>query len=247
MSNEINLFCLPFAGGSRYSYHSYKELSPPFLNFIPLELPGRGTRIRQALLTDINLMVDDLFSQMQPLLDKPYAIYGHSMGTFLGYLIAKRIVDTNLYNKPLHLFFTGCRAPSVASRDTKRHLMPKAQFIEKLKEYGGSPDEILNDKDLTDFFEPIIRADFRGIENYIYQETEPFDIPITVMIGLDEPVTREDAEAWQKETSVPIEVHQFPGKHFFIFENQENIVKIMARSLQQLAIRSSSKPISNQH
>ncbi len=236
MSNEINLFCLPFAGGSKYSYHSYKELAPPLLNLIPLELPGRGMRIRQALLTDIHLMVDDLFAQMQPHLNKPYAIYGHSMGTFLGYLLTKRIVEANVYNKPLHLFFTGCRAPSVASRESKRHVMPKAQFIEKLKEYGGSPDEILNDKDLTDFFEPIIRADFRGIENYTYQETEPFDIPITVMIGLDEPVTHEDASAWQKETSLPVEVHQFPGKHFFIFQNQAKIINIIANNIEQLTI-----------
>lgn len=230
--SEMNLFCLPFAGGNKYSYRLYKELAPTFLNLIPLELPGRGARIREPLLTQLDAMVNDLFAQMKPHLDRPYAIYGHSMGAMLTYLITRRIVETNVYAPPVHLFLTGCSGPSARDINQKRHLLPKDQFIAKLKEYGGSPDEILYNEGLMDFFEPILRADFQGIENYVYQEAKPMDIPMTVIIGTDEPVTVETAEAWRVETSDTFELHQFPGKHFFIFEHAEKIMQMVHHTLQ---------------
>jgi surfactin synthase thioesterase subunit len=161
----------------------------------------------------------------------PYAIYGHSMGTLLGYLVTQRIVQSGK-NPPLHLFMTGCRAPS-ANRDEKRHLLPKDQFIAKLREYGGTLDDILNDADLMNFFEPVLRADFECIENYVHSSATPLDIPITVIIGSEEPTTPSDAQLWQKETTQPLAFHQFPGKHFFIFNHQESIIRLIVRDLQK--------------
>ncbi len=235
--SEINLFCLPFAGGNKYSYRLYNEQAPPFLKLIPLELPGRGARIREPLLTQVDAMVDDMFAQMKPHLHKPYAIYGHSMGAMLTYLITRRIVEEKLYNKPLHLFLTGCSGPSARDINQKRHLLPKNEFIAKLKEYGGSPDEILYDEGLMNFFEPILRADFKGIENYVYQEVAPMDIPMTVIIGTDEPVTTESAEAWKLETSETFELHQFSGKHFFIFEHAGKIMRMITQELQKKTLQ----------
>ncbi len=83
--NKMNMICLPFAGGNVYSYQGYEKLAPASLNVIPLELPGRGARIREKLLKNLDEMVDDVFKQAKPYLNqKPYMIYGHSMGTFWG-------------------------------------------------------------------------------------------------------------------------------------------------------------------
>src|SRR4051794_37934122 len=103
---KINLFCLPFAGGSRYSYISFANCAPENICVIPIELPGRGSRFRETLLTNMDSVVTDIFQQIKDRLDEPYGIYGHSMGTLSGYLLTKKIIQKNL-NKPIHLFFTG--------------------------------------------------------------------------------------------------------------------------------------------
>lgn len=231
--NKMNLICLPYAGGNIYSYLGYAKLAPSYLNLIPIELPGRGVRMKEKLLRDIDQMVEDIFVQTQPHLnDKPYIIYGHSMGAILGYLLTKRILKEGM-SAPRQLIFTGARAPSVRDLEQKRHLLSKDKFIAKLIEYGGSPDEILQDESIMNFFEPIIRADFEGVENYIYTASKPLNIPISIMIGKNEPVTYEDAIAWQNETNLPIEVRQFEGGHFFILEHQEEIMSIIRKKIDQ--------------
>lgn len=229
--SKTNLFCLPFAGGSKYSYNEYTKVAGHHVNLIPLEVPGRGGRVREQLLTDLNAMVDDIWFQIKDRLQERYAIYGHSMGTMIGYLLVKKILRGS-QPPPVELFFSGCGAPSIVRDRTPRHDLPRQQFIEKLMEYGGSPDEVLTNESLLSFYEPILRADFKALENYKYQPSAPFNIPITVMIGLEEKTTYEEAEEWKKETLSDVNIHQFPGRHFFIFNYPREIMQIVSEKLQ---------------
>jgi surfactin synthase thioesterase subunit len=97
-----------------------------------------------------------------------------------------------------------------------------------VKELGGIPEDI--DEELLNFFEPIIRADFQAIETYQHEERKPIDVPITVSIGKNENVTLELAQTWDKETINDVKVFEYPGNHFFIFENAEDIIAEMKRS-----------------
>jgi surfactin synthase thioesterase subunit len=228
--SKVKLFCLPFAGGSRYSYNGYVKSAPSNLLVVPVELPGRGLRFNEELLVSAHTMVDDLFQQISGDLNQPYAIYGHSMGTLLGYLLTKRILKEKL-RKPQHLFFSGRGGPSVKYDEPPRYALPKSEFVKKLRELGGSPDEVLEDDGLIDFFEPILRADFKAVETFEYEASEPFDIPITVMIGTNEKTNYEQAMAWKKETVSEVTVRQFPGKHFFIFQFEKEVIKIISKNL----------------
>lgn len=228
---SINLFCLPFAGGTKYSYKGYEKIVPDFIKVVPIELPGRATRMQEKAFTSMHDMVDDIFIQIKDKLHHPYAIYGHSMGGWLTYLLTKKIVATGL-TPPLGLFVTGCGGPSIEISEPARYLLPKDKFIDKLRELGGSPDEILENAELMEFLEPILRADFQAVDTYKYEESEPFEVPITVVIGLQERATYEEAMAWQKETTMPIVVQQFPGKHFFIYDFEEEIMKLIIKNLE---------------
>jgi surfactin synthase thioesterase subunit len=231
----MNVFCLPFAGGSKYSYNPYFQYTAP-IKWIALEYPGRGARIREPLLKNLNQIVLDIYDQIKYKLDEPYIIYGHSMGAKVAYLLTKEI-RRNDQAMPLHLFLTGSGGPSVADREPPRYLLPKEQFANTLRDLGGIPDETLNSAMLMDFYEPILRADFEALETHQHQDAEPFDIPVSVIIGTEEQVTYEDALAWQRETTIPIDVRQFPGTHFFIFDYPMEIVKAIASVLQTLSVR----------
>ena len=228
---RINLICLPFAGASIYSYRNITKYIADSINIIPVELPGRGQRISEPLLSDIHKIVDDAFLQIKAHINIPYAIYGHSLGTLLGFLLVKRILNENL-QQPLHLFFSGRGGPSVQDKDKHIHALPKKEFIKKLQEYEGSPQEILNDESIMEFFEPVLRADFKAVSNYPYNEDTPFNIPITVMIGTTENTTYKEAMKWQDETSKEISLRQFPGGHFFIYQHSQEIGRIFSHTLQ---------------
>ncbi len=233
MNTKINLFCLPFAGGNIYSYQSYLKYAPQELNIIPLELPGRGRRFGEALLTNIHAVAEDIYQKMKYRLNEPYAIYGHSLGTLLGYLVTQRIIQEHQH-QPEYLFFTGRAGPSVALKEPPRYLLPREAFFKKIADLGGTPSEILEDEDMKDIFEPILRADFETVETFKYQAILPFEIPVNVIIGDQEDITLQDAWAWQQETTIPIEVAQMAGKHFFIFSNAQKIVEVICHKLESL-------------
>ncbi|MCA4900319.1 MAG: thioesterase [Cytophagales bacterium] len=231
---KINVFCFPFAGGSRYSYNGIASLVSPSLNLVPFEYPGRGLRILEPLQSNMDKIVDDLFDKISEYpLDHPYIIYGHSMGTIVGYLITKKIEKKGL-PLPRALFFSGASGPSARSRMPIRHNLPRAEFIRSLRELGGSPDEILNDPEVMNFYEPILRADFEAIEKYEYETTMPFDIPIYVITGADEDVTVEQACSWRIETSSDFEQVQFSGTHFFIFEHERELLSYIENKLNKI-------------
>lgn len=232
MKATINLFCLPFAGGNTYSYQKYIEKAPSFLNIIPLEYPGRGVRAKEPLTSDIDFLVNDLYNQIYTLADQTdYALYGHSMGGLISYLLARKLIENN-HKQPLHLFITGTPAPSALSRSAKkRHLLPMAEFIQELKDLDGMPDEILLNDEVLSYIEPILRTDFKTCETYLYKENTPLSIPFTVITGTGENIEMAEISLWQKETRCAVDFRQIPGKHFFIFKYPGFIVDMMCKKL----------------
>jgi len=220
---KIRLFCLPYAGGNSYAYRDWQKHTAEFIDVVPIELPGRGKRSSAPLLFSMDAMVEDVFRQIRPLLHEPYAIYGHSMGACLGYLLTRKILETDL-PQPMHLFCSGRDGPCVASNHRNRHLLPRDDFIEALREMGGCPEEILNDDELMDYFVPILRADFRAHASNSYRPTRAFDIPLTTMMGLqDVETTRTGVLEWQRETKKKINIREFSGGHFFISDHLPEI------------------------
>ncbi|MCJ7594372.1 MAG: alpha/beta fold hydrolase, partial [Desulfobacterales bacterium] len=174
--SRISLIMLPYAGASFYAYRDFQKYLPYPVEPRAVDLPGHGKRMREALLTDIRDMARDLFSQIQDELDGPYAIYGHSMGATLGYLLARLIVDQKTCRHPLHLFFSGRSGPALEEKKP-RHTLPRDEFIAAVRDYGGMPPELLEHEGLLDFFLPILRADFQAAETYAHEPCAPLDIP----------------------------------------------------------------------
>jgi surfactin synthase thioesterase subunit len=233
MKKKINLYCLPFAGGNKYSYREFVEKAPSFLNIIPLEYPGRGAKIKEPLLSDINALADNLYNQISNEIgNNNYGLYGHSMGGLMSYLLTLKILENNK-QAPSHLFITGTTGPSAPSRqeEKKRYLLDKKEFIEEIKELDGMPEEILQNEELLYYFEPILRSDFKLSENYMYQDHAPLNIPITVITGTDEDMELEDVQLWQKETTFKVDFKKMPGKHFFIFKHTQIVVDIISKKL----------------
>jgi len=228
MTDRINVFMLPFAGASKYSYKFFETVGNRKLNFISLELPGRGSRFAEPLLKDLDAMATDAFRHFNKRDREPYIIYGHSMGSIVGYLLARKIIKEKL-RPPNFLFLTGRGGPSSPRREPDFHKLPREEFIAKIKQLGGSPDEVLSDPKILDFFEPILKADFEAVATYKYQPDEKLDIPIVIGIGTHEGISLEEAMSWQAETLQEIELVQFQGNHFFIFSHAQTMSELIVQ------------------
>jgi surfactin synthase thioesterase subunit len=232
---KIKLICLPFAGGSRYSYYRYMRFAPEWLEIVPVDLPGRGSRLNDPLLTNIHSIVEDVLTSIEPHIQSGYALYGHSMGALTALLLMRQLRKRKM-NLPLHLFVTGHGGPSANNNKIIRHALPKEQLIGELNSLDGMPAEILQDEWMMDFFLPVIRADFEAIETYRYESDEKFEIPITCVIGKEEQISLENARAWSRETIAHVDVRQFPGKHFFIYQHDNEVVRLIGRTLAKTGV-----------
>lgn len=228
---KAKLICLPYAGGSKFVYKQFMELAPKNLQIIPVDLPGRGTRFGEQLMHHPENLVDDIFSQIKGELRFPYAIYGHSMGTLLAYLLTKKILQKDL-PQPLHLFLSGGKAPSTLEDEPILKVLGEQEFIDQLIEVGGIPDKVIKSPRLMRILTPILLADFEVLKNFNYKRSTPFNIPITLILGKDENITEKQIYDWQYETSEKIEIVWFEGEHFFIFEHAGKIIDIIRKNLE---------------
>lgn len=228
----INLFCFPYAGGDRFSYRQFEKIAPLFLNVVTLEYPGRGSRTNDPFVTDIKLLVTDLYNQISDRIHNgEYALYGHSLGGLLAYLLTKEIL-ANYKTPPIHLFISGTIGPSaLAANPKKRHLMNREEFISEVRKLNGSSDEILQNEDIVTYFEPILRADFKTSESYVYEESELIDIPLTIFYGTQDEMSVEEIQQWQKEVRSKVDFRRFPGNHFFIQKYPKQIMELISKRI----------------
>ena len=229
-SQRMHLVCLPFSGGNCYSYRGLEPYLAEGIRLIVFELPGHGRRLVEPLLRDIQAMVDDIYCQIQTYWQEPYALYGHSLGTLLGYLLACKIASQR-QPMPSHLFVSGRHGPSVPGTEDNMHLLPDEQFIAKVINYGGIPQQIAAEKDLMALFIPIMKADFEAIASYQYASALSLNLPITAMIGADDYITLDEALQWQEVAQQKVIVREFSGNHFFIFDHLPEIGQLISQTL----------------
>jgi medium-chain acyl-[acyl-carrier-protein] hydrolase len=214
------LFCLPFAGGGAVAYHSWTERIPADIELVRVHLPGREIRLRESLFTRIASLVDILAEELPVWMDRPFAVYGHSMGALVAFELTRELRRRNL-RAPAHLFVSGYRAPHLPPSEPPFSHLPDAQFIDRVRQYGGIPNLVAQSEELMEIFLPILRADFEMMETYVYKEETPLECPFTAFGGLADPkVTRERILAWKMHTSMNFRAHFFPGGHFFIQDSE---------------------------
>src|ERR1019366_1332077 len=77
---ELRLFCLPYAGGSSPIFHNWPQGLPSNVEVWSVVLPGRAQRFHESPYMNLPALVRDLTSVIEEHLDRPFAVFGHSMG-----------------------------------------------------------------------------------------------------------------------------------------------------------------------
>ncbi|WP_028319415.1 thioesterase II family protein [Desulfobulbus elongatus] len=234
---DFRLFCFPYAGGGASIFRQWQEKMPPGVQVCGVQLPGRENRITEAPCTDLLLLVERIFAGLRPLMDRPFAFFGHSLGAKLAFELA-RLLRKRSQPQPRHLFIAGSRAPHLREPRPLHHL-PEHLFIEELRRYAATPDVLLENRELMAFYLPLLRADFTVDETYVHSAGTPLQCPLTVYGGLDDrEVAPGELEAWQQHSTGAFCCRMFAGNHFFIKSAQDLVLEELHRDISGLLRRS---------
>lgn len=136
---------------------------------------------------------------------------------------------------PLRLFLAGARAPHLPPKESTHQLSDEG-FLLKLREFNGIPDEALENDELIKAVLPIIRNDFRILEQHRFQAADPVPIPISVFGGLeDRNVSIADLLLWSSQTSKTFRSRFLKGHHFFLFDSMPAISTYIQEDLAAAA------------
>ncbi|MEW2355933.1 alpha/beta fold hydrolase [Spirillospora sp. NPDC029432] len=228
---SMRLFCLPHAGGSAVFYRGWARELGPAVEMHTVQYPGRADRMSDPFVTDAAQLARLIAGAMAPLLDRPAALFGHSMGAVLAYEVARLLEERG--TPPAHLFVSGARPPHdrgderIADRDDDG-------LVAALADLGGTDAEVLEDEELRELVLPYVRNDFALIENYEHRPEPPLNVPVTAFVGdADSHVDPATAAGWSAATGAgPVPVKVWEGGHFYLVEKRSEVIAEILRTLE---------------
>ncbi len=232
----IDLYCLPCAGASAAMYLRWRRSMPSWINVVPVELPGRGTRLGEPFEQGFQTLVTRLCDELSPGDEKRWALFGHSMGALLAYGITLRLhsMGTCL---PAILFASGCPSPAYWDLSRFPDTHSDAALIADLHKQGGTPAEVFASPELLGLTLDALRADYRVCESFNYcksHEASSVAIPIHVLAGRYDAITLPRIEAWRDEARDRFALTWFDGGHFFIREHEQQVLATVVQGLSEV-------------
>ncbi|MGW4463809.1 thioesterase II family protein [Micromonospora sp. NBC_01796] len=212
---SLLLYCVAHAGGGGSFFRSWRTALEPRIGVCPVVLPGRESRLREAPLTAVEHVVPPLAEAIRSHADRPYALFGHSMGAVVAYEVARRL--STITQGPSRLFVSGRRAPHLPARRPELHALGPDEFLPAVAAMGGTPEEVLRQKELMAVFLPGLRADFRVNETYQQLPGPPLRCPVSALTGDADPeVDVTEMRSWAEVTTGDFSLRVFSGGHFYL-------------------------------
>lgn len=232
---RVRLFCFPYAGGGASIYRGWQALLPEAIEVCPVQLPGRENRIKEAPYTRVEPLVEALVPALAPLMDRPFALFGHSMGALIAFELARALRRANA-PLPIHLFAVALPAPHL--RWPARHDLPREELLMLIRRYSATPEAVLQDEELLDrHILPLLRADFAITDAYAHTNEPPLALPFSVFGGAQDAVVPAEAlPEWAAHSTYPLAQRMFEGGHFFPAADREAVARAISEALREASV-----------
>ncbi|MFL9954172.1 alpha/beta fold hydrolase [Paraburkholderia nemoris] len=227
MSTPITLVCLPYAGGSCAIYRNWAARMPSWITLCPIDPPGHGNRRSTPAAQSWPALVDALVEALpRTAASADIAIFGHSMGALAGYELAHRLRERS-GRLPMWLGVSACKAPSQREIDTRWRDCAGDAMVDELRRLGGTPAELLEDRDFMEFALPTLRTDFDLCGTYVADPRRaPLDCSVSAFGGVDDLVSQNPnaLDAWADVTRAAFSRRMFPGGHFYLEQSAHAVI-----------------------
>ncbi|MFC0602210.1 thioesterase II family protein [Streptomyces palmae] len=211
----LRLFVLHHAGGTHVLYRSWAALLPADWELCLLDAPGRPARPGVPCGTAAELAEVHL-ADIGPWTDRPYALFGHSMGAIAAFELALALRERGLA-PPRWLGLSAVSPPEHHPRAEPRYALPDAQLRKAVGQMGGTTPEVLADPELWRLAEPVLRADLRMAECWRPRPgAAPLPVPLSVFAADgDRGAPPALMGTWAAHSTRFAGVHTLPGGHFY--------------------------------
>lgn len=207
------LICFHHLGGSAEFFRQWAEPLLDVAEVFAVQLPGRAQRIDEAPVTDFSALLDQLLAELTPLFDRPFVLFGHSMGSHLAFETA-RLAQARGY-PARHLFASGLWSPlDHAARQHGAHLKEIAQDAIDV------PAVLRADAHYMQALHKLVTADAALVTSYPGAPAgSAIGVPLTVFSGDDDRIAPPaDVLRWSGCTLSDFSHTVLPGKHMFLID-----------------------------
>jgi medium-chain acyl-[acyl-carrier-protein] hydrolase len=230
---QLRLFCLPYAGAGPSVYFPWvREFRESPIEIRPVHLPGRESRFSEKPCESIDEVVGHAVPALEPLLDDPYCLFGHSLGGTIAFELVRELRRRNK-PLPLELYVSSSQPPHISRDEPPLHELPREDFLREVAlRYNGVPAELKQHPELLDIFLPILRADLKLLETFRYREEAALQIPLTALAGDSDNLMPQDLlERWREQTVQKFNARLFPGAHFYLKDSREKLLEFLKADL----------------
>jgi len=224
----LQLVAFPHAGGGAGAYREWATRLPLGIEVLAVQYPGREDRLADEPAADIDALVAALADDLSRVVDRPFLVFGHSMGSAVAFETIRALRERG-FAEPERLVVSGRRAPDrFLGGDV--HRRGEAALKAELRRLGGTPREILDHPEMAAIVLRVLGEDYRLIENHRPLAGSPLGCPITVVLASEDPeLSREHVADWHALASGGDAV-ELPGDHFYLVGHRDALLaEIVAR------------------
>jgi len=225
----FRLFCFPYAGSGTTAFRGWPEQLEELtdVEVVFIRLPGRESRLAEPPC----IQLDRLASGVEAWIDRPYGLYGHSVGARLAFDVARELRRRGRRAASL-LSVSGCPAPQLPVPTPEDSQLDDESFLRRVASLGGMPPLVLENQELRDLVLPALRADFAYVDTYRYRCEPPLTMALHALAGdNDREASVESVAAWRAQTSVEFRCSIIPGDHFFVHTAAPQVLALLASSI----------------
>lgn len=225
-SAPVRLICFPHAGGGASTFRQWPSLLAPDVEACLIQLPGRENRLAESPFSRVLPLVETLVGVLEPVLHRPFALFGHSMGALVAFELARALRAAGA-PQPVHLLIAGRQPPHLPDLEPPVHDLPDDDFLAEVRRLNGTSEAVLGHPELMGLMTPLLRADIAMCETYQYVDAPPLEYPLSVFAAQSDASAPPDRMAgWRRHTTSRCRLHVFKGDHFFV---QREAAAVVAR------------------
>lgn len=163
-----------------------------------------------------------------------YIILGHSMGAMQAYFTTRLLEKYNIKQASRVILSGMCPpTPDNVSELSKLMTLNEDDFTNEIIRFGGIPEQIIERKDLLDFFMTRIKDDIAKMKG-VEATSDKIKSKVLCLSGIeDKKYSFSKMSEWAKFTTHSLETKIFNGGHFYIINLYQEVAEYIIKTLEK--------------